>query len=65
MLASNRELSCLVVIGSPEPQVQTNEVHDSFVFVIDERKRFVETQNFASLREEQDNSNYKHKRTRL
>lgn len=31
MLASNRELSCLVVIGSPEPQVQTNEVHDFFM----------------------------------
>lgn len=29
-LVSNRELSCLVVIGTPEPQVQTNEVYDSF-----------------------------------
>ena len=31
MLASNRELSCLVVIGSREPQVQTIEVHDFFM----------------------------------
>ena len=64
MLASNRELSCLVVIGSPEPQVQTNEVHDFFMFVM-KGGNVVETQNFASLQERQDNRNYKHKRTRV
>ena len=31
MLTSNRELSCLVVIGSREPQVRTIEVHDFFM----------------------------------
>lgn len=31
MLTSNRELSCLVVIGSREPQVRTIEVHDFFI----------------------------------
>ena len=35
------------------------------MFVMEERKRFVETQNYASLRKGQDNRNYKHKRTNM
>lgn len=40
MLASNRELSCLVVIGGREPQVQTIEVHDFFVPFLQQNQHF-------------------------
>ena len=47
MLMSNRGLSCLVVIGSREPQVQTIEVHDFFMPCA-KGKRGIKTHSFTA-----------------